>query len=369
MSKLSWLLMAAHVPAGGAGGGMVRYAIEMAHALHRRDDVDVHVVAAESAADWWAQRLGGAGVHPVKGLPAAAAGIRDLAGASPWAQQRFDVVHATKHLLPLRLRGAVAVLTVHDMLPLDRPLDFTAAKRTLLRRPYLGSIRRADLLLCVSEATRNRMLSYLPEVASRSHVIHLATASALLDAEAEPVSDLHPGEFVLAVGDNSPRKNLSTLLDGWAQMSRRRSRAQLVLTGPPGWGVEGADTSRATGVTHLGHVGDGQLRWCYENAAAVAIPSKLEGFGLPAAEAVAFGTPLITSEDTALAEAAQETAVIADSTCPDCWAAAMTAALSRRDGGFGRDPNPGRDWDTVAAETVQAVRGELLTGAIGSARG
>ena len=369
MQRLSGLVMAAHVPPGGAGGGMVRYVVEIVRALDRRDDIDVHVVSSEAAAPWWAQTLGPARVHAVRALPAAAAGIRDLVSAGPPGTHHFDVVHGTKHLLPLRRQGTVSILTVYDMLPLDRPLDFTATKRALLRRPYLDSIRRADVLLCISEATQDRMLSYVPEVAARSEVVRLGTASALLDVAAEPVSELEPGSFVLAVGDNSPRKNLATLLAGWDQMSRRGAAARLVLTGPPGWGVEGADLAGAAGVTHLGHVSNGQLRWCYENAAAVAIPSMLEGYGLPAAEAVAFGTPLITSEDKALAEAAENTAMIADSACPDCWAAAMSAALSCPNGRRVPASKPSRGWDTVAEETVRAVRAQLLAPDSGGTHG
>ncbi len=75
---------------------------------------------------------------------------------------RYDVVQGVKHLLPRGLGRTHGVLTVHDMLLVDRPQDFGTAKRTLLQLPYGGSIRGADTLVCVSEATRARLTAFDP---------------------------------------------------------------------------------------------------------------------------------------------------------------------------------------------------------------
>lgn len=363
MAPLSWLVMAAHVPSGGAGGGMVRYVVELVRALNRRPDVYVHVIASRAAAPWWRDDFGISRVHPVPGGPVVLAGVRDLLGMGVPNRGRVDVVHGTKHMLPVLRRSRLGVLTVHDMLPLDRPGDFGRGKRLLLRHPYLASLRRADLLLCVSGATRRRLASYLPEVANRSQVVRLGPAEALLETQPEPVPHLANGRFVVAVGDNSPRKNLRTLLAGWPRVRTRFPDVVLALVGPRGWGVEGssAETRSRDGVVSLGHLPDTQLRWCYENAAAVAMPSTLEGFGLPAAEARAFGAPLVISEDAALAEAADGDGHVADSADPESWARALTKVLSSTTT-VQSMPATGarfRSWDDIAAETVAAVRNRL----------
>lgn len=367
MTPLTWLVMGAHVPSGGAGGGMVRYVVELVRAMRRRTDLQLHVVASHAAASWWREDMGIQHVHAVPSGPVTVSGVRDLLGLGMPSQPRFDVVHGTKHMLPMPRRAQLRVLTVHDMLPLDRPGDFRRSKRLLLRHPYLTSIRRADLLLCVSEATRRRMASYLPEVVNRARVVQLGPADALLAARPHAVPGLLPGHFVLAVGDNSPRKNLRTLLAGWARVRGRFPAAKLVLVGPPGWGVEGESGSGHVDdrVVRMGHLPDRQLRWCYENAAAVAMPSVLEGFGLPAAEARAFGTPLIISEDSALVEVAQGHGLIADSADPATWAKALAKVLAATCGAEESAPDgeagewPDRDWDAIAAETVAAARDRL----------
>jgi glycosyltransferase involved in cell wall biosynthesis len=357
MTPLQWLVMAHHVPAGGAGGGMVRYVNELVTALHRRDDVAVHVACTQDAADWWAELLGADAVHPSTSMPTTAAAIRDMAG---WGiPGGFDVLHGAKHLLPKPRLARVHLLTVHDMLPLDRPRDFPPAKRLFLRRPYLDSLRRADLLLSVSEATRNRLVSYLPEVADRVQVVPLAPSDAVLCANPEPIPDVEPGRFVLTVGDHSPRKNQAMLLAGWRRLQDIDRAGKLVWVGPPGWGVDPVDTDTPN-VIRLGHISDELLSWGYRNAAAVAVPSLLEGFGLPAAEARGMGTPLITSEDEALAEAAGHDAAVADSTDPTEWAAAMAAALHRPALAAQPGAAPVRSWDDVAAEGVTAVRNLLV---------
>ena len=359
MTKLTWLLMAAHVPADGAGGGMVRYVVELASALHRRDDVEVHVTASPSASQWWRTRLGDSRVHEVADLPQPAASLRDLGRSGLPRDLAVDVIHGAKHLLPLRRSSALRVLTVHDMLPLDRPRDFGRAKRLFLRRPYLHALRSADVLLCVSAATRSRLLSYVPQAIDRAEVVPLAAARSLLDAEPRPVPELHAGRFILTVGDNSPRKNQAMLAAAWQRIAPLVPDAKLAVAGPAGWGVSDGE-AHAAGLVRLGHLTDQQLAWCYRHAAAVAAPSLLEGFGLTAAEALALGAPLITSDDAALAEASGRTAMVVSSSDMYQWARVMLSALLTTEGtGDGQKP-PARTWEDVAADTVRAARERLL---------
>lgn len=369
-SQLRWLLMASHVAAGGAGGGIVRYTVELARSLNRDPGIELHVLCEAEAAEWWTAELGSTDrVHPLPGLPTPALSFLERRG---WVlpDLRFDVVQGAKHLIP-PATGALRLLTVHDMLPLDRPLDFGLAKRTLLRAPYLHSIEEADLLACVSNATRARVLAYIPSASDHAEVVQLATSRALLNASSTPVKVLDGQRFALVVGDQSPRKNLPLVIGAWASVIDRVPEAKLAVVGPSGWGTtslgDQVSTLEARGALHLlGHVDDDELRWCYENAAVAAMPSLLEGFGLPAVEARAFGTPLITSEDPALCEAADGYGTVVPTTRQDMWVDSLTAAVSSGARSSPTVPAVARTWDDVANETVAIVRTALNRPASGT---
>jgi glycosyltransferase involved in cell wall biosynthesis len=355
-----WLLMAGHVPPDLRGGGIVRYTVELARALQRRDDVDLHLLTSAEAAGPLAE-LAGSDERIVR-LPARVpdplvpAFERSLLGRT--LASRFDIVQGAKHLLPRRV-AARTVLTVHDMLLFDRSADFPLPKRTLLRRPYAGSLRQADTLLCVSAATRARLTEWAPELAARTAVVPLATSPLLLRSEATPVDGLVGRTFGLVVGDSAPRKNLAVAVSAWARVVEQRPDAVLALVGPPDWraGAYGPDHAAlvASGhVVQLTGVDDGTLRWCYEHAAVVLAPSLAEGFGLPAVEALDLGAPLVTSLDPALVEVSGGDADHLRADDVPAWADAAIRQLNapRRT----RDRQI-RTWDDVAAETVAAVNG------------
>lgn len=355
-----WLLMAGHVPPDGRGGGIVRYTVELARALHRRDDVDLHLVTAQAAAGPLAELTGSP--DRIVALPAVPDPLLPLYERYVLGRtvgRRFDVVQGTKHLLP---RGVAArtALTVHDMLLYDRPSDFPAAKRHLLRRPYAASIRQADALVCVSAATLARLTHWEPRSAGRGAVVPLATGTRLLEAVSVPVDSVAGRPFALVVGDPSPRKNLAVVVSAWERVVRQHPDAVLVLVGPPAWGATSygphfQQLVDAGNVVQLVGVDDGILRWCYENAAVVLAPSLAEGFGLPAVEALDLGAPLVTSLDPALVEVSGDAAAHLPFDDVAAWAeAALTHLGSAAVPRARRRP---RSWDDVAAETLEVVTG------------
>ena len=126
------------------------------------------------------------------------------------------------------------MLTVHDMILLDRSSDFGLAKRTLLQRPYRASLREADVPVCVSAATRARLGAWEPAAARRAVVTPLASSPTLLGAVATPVPELAAAvaagrPFALVVGDPSARKNVPLVVAAWAQVVRERPDAVLAL--------------------------------------------------------------------------------------------------------------------------------------------
>ncbi|WP_432572791.1 glycosyltransferase [Kineococcus sp. SYSU DK005] len=364
--------MASHVPPSGSLGGIVRYTVELARALERRDDVELHLLTSREAAGPLADLLGCHGrIVTVPNAPGALvpAVERYLMGRR---LRGFDVVQGTKHLLPRNV-AARSVLTVHDMLLFDRPQDFPGPKRHLLRRPYAASLRQADVLVCVSAATQRRVVEWSPRLAGRTAVVPLATSPALLKAPSVPVEAVVGRPFALVVGDSQPRKNVATAVSAWHEVAKHRPDAVLVLVGPPAWGEESYGPHYAylvdTGnVVQLTSVGDGVLRWCYENTALVLAPSLAEGFGLPAVEALDLGAPLVTSLDPALVEASGLGVEHLPAEDTAAWASLALRHLGERreDDSKGRRPTERtrRTWDDVAAETVDHVMSQDRTGVV-----
>jgi glycosyltransferase involved in cell wall biosynthesis len=272
----------------------------------------------------------------------------------------WDVVQGAKHLLPHHAGSATRLLTVHDLNPLDRPGDFGRLKRVGLRRPYLDSIADADVLVCVSAATRARLDAWAPGSADRATVVHLAASPALLAAVPQEVPELAGRRFVLVVGDSSPRKNLALAFRLWPAVAEARPGTALAVVGPPSWGpseLGAAAPLLARGqVELLGHRSDAELAWLYRSAAALLCPSRLEGFGLPVVEGALFGVPVLVSDDPAMAEAGGSGTVRLWADDVAAWQRAVLAALDGTPRRAATGPAP-RTWDDVAAETVKAVRG------------
>ncbi len=362
--SLRYLLMAGHVPPGGDGGGIVRYTVELATALAERTDVELHLGVNAAAADWFRDAFPGAWVHPVQKRTGALGVVDEQVGPlAPLARKvagPVDVVHGVKHISPLFTGHARSVLTVHDMLVVDRPRDYSFSKRLLLRVPYAFSLSRADLLVCVSAATRHRLLSYYPELESRTVVVPLAASPRMAGSAGEPVAELAGRTFALVVGDGLPRKNLAFLGGVWRRVVRRRPDFVLGVVGTDGaalrelsddWRELLADGSAVV----LSRISDDALAWCYRHTAVALCPSYLEGFGLPAAEAAAAGAPLVVSEDPALSAAAPASATRVASWDVQSWVDAVEATVDRAV--HVRPPSGTvRRWVDVADETVDAIR-------------
>ena len=331
--RTRWLVLATHVPSDGTGGGMARQTVELIRALHARPDLDVSVRCRRDAVGFFVDDVGltpdrvvvGRGGVLRRSLVEWLGRPRLADGSTP------DVVVGTKHLVP-RWSRARSVLVVHDVLPLDRPGDFRWAKRRLLPVPYFDSIRRADVVACVSEATAKRLRTYTGRH-RRVIVAPNALSTSLSTATPEPIDALEGGRFALVVGDPSLRKNLPFVFDVWERVQHADPSLLLVRVGPPGWGVDEPSAARdrllaSDGLLELGHVSDGTLRWLYEHAAMTLCPSLLEGFGLPVLEAMAFSSPVLLSPDPAQVEVAAGHGTVVPLEV-DAWVDAVRATAAR----------------------------------------
>lgn len=215
--------------------------------------------------------------------------------------------------------GVPYVLTLHDLTWIERPGDFTRYERAWHALGRLErQARRAAAVVCVSEATRAAALRLWPRLdPARVRVVHPGVEDVADAAGAAPPPGL-PERFVLHVGALEPRKDPLLLADAFADARARGLDADLVFAG------EGrmADELRGRdGVHVLGRVGATSA--LYERALALAMPTRLEGFGLPPLEAALHGTPSVVSDLPVFAETLGDAALRAPVGDAHAWAEAL----------------------------------------------
>ncbi|MGI9601464.1 MAG: glycosyltransferase family 4 protein [Acidimicrobiales bacterium] len=341
-------------------GGTATSALELARALVDRDDVDLIGVAAAH------RNPPPAAFRPtvaVEHLRVPRRMLYELWHRTSWpavtrATGPVDVVHGTGGATPPR--GATPlVVTVHDLAVLHHPDFFTTNGRLFLRAAIDTARRRADVVVCPSQAVVDDCVAngFDPDRTVRvAHGVDVVPVSA---ADADEVRRRYglDDRFVLFVGTQEPRKNLSTLL---AAMEQLEESVPLVLAGPEGWGAT-TQWPAAVDVRAVGFVPAGDLRALYRAATVFCYPSLLEGFGLPVLEAMARSTPVVTSRGTATEELVGDGGVLVDPKRADDVAAGLQRVLAHPDpvaqwGEAGAAIAATYTWARAAEQTVGAYR-------------
>jgi glycosyltransferase involved in cell wall biosynthesis len=264
-----------------------------------------------------------------------------------------DVVHATTLIVPPR--SAPLVVTVHDLAFLHEPEHATRRGLRFFRRGLELVRRDADVVLCSSTATLEDCAA-AGIARDRLRLVPLGVhVEPALPEQVEEVRLRHGLDrpFVLFVGTLEPRKNLRRLIRAFDQLD---PRYDLVLAGPTGWGEDVAPPSSRT--IALGFVKEPELRALYAGADVFVFPSLREGFGLPVLEAMAQGTPVVTSKATSTEEVAGGAAVLVDPHDVDDIARGIAEALDRRDelAAAGHLRAKEMTWAANAAATLAAYR-------------
>ncbi len=249
-----------------------------------------------------------------------------------------DLFHSPDFVLPPLLKAA-SVVTIHDLSFMRLPHCSPPALLDYLMRSVPRSARRADAILADSESTRRDVVELLGIDAERVHVVYAGVDTRFTQQSPDAVHEAKArygivGPYVLAVGTLQPRKNYPRLLEGFAAMRRKSGLPhKLVIVGGRGWLYDEIDAAvarleLAEDVVMPGFVRDEDLPSLYTGADLLAFPSLYEGFGLPALEAMACGTPVVASTAPALPEVCGEAALLVDPTDVPSLADAVEQVLT-----------------------------------------
>lgn len=351
-STLRVALDVSAVPERPVGAG--HYILQLARQLAVRADVDLVLCSRADDRDRWSPL-----VAPGD-LLASAPGPRPLRLA--WEQLRLgsllassgaDVHHGPHYTMPRR-SPVPSVVTVHDLSFFDAPEWHERSKVVLFRRAIERAARDAAVVVCPSRVTADGLETWCrveAEVVVAPHGVDAerfcpdepsrgADAALLAEVDHRLTSDR---PLLVFVGTLEPRKDVPTLVRAFSAVAGRHPDALLVLAGGRGWGADAVDAAvTASGlgprVVRTGYVDDTVIPALLRSATAVVYPSLYEGFGLPALEALACGTPLVTTSGTAMEEVAGTSALLV----PTGDAAALADVLD--------DVVGGRQDDRVVSE-------------------
>jgi len=223
-------------------------------------------------------------------------------------RSKIELFHAPHYVVPFT--SVPFVVTIHDLIHLRHPNPLA---RMYARQMIGRAVRRSRRVLTVSETVKREIVTTFG--CADDHVVVTPNG---VGAPFTPEGNAAEGRYFLYVGNDKPHKNVDLLVEAFARITD----ASLVLTGAPFERFRERDR-----IILSGFVSDEELAALYRGAIALVMPSREEGFGLPALEAMACGTAVITSNASALVEITGDAALHADASI-DALADAMTRVAS-----------------------------------------
>jgi glycosyltransferase involved in cell wall biosynthesis len=262
--------------------------------------------------------------------------------AFPWLCRRWraDVAHVPYWGSPLR-PATPTVVTIHDLIPLLLPAYRGGLLVRLYTRLVAASARRATMVVTDSMASKHDIEDHLGLPAERVHCVYLAAGEHLTprpspDDEAIRRHYDLPHRYVLYLAGHDVRKNVAALVEAFATVARADDDVTLVVGGKlprhsrlPFYNPRSLVSALGLGdvVRYIGWVGELHKPAIYRGAACAVFPSRYEGFGLPVLEALACGTPVVTSNTSSLPELVGDAGFVVDPDDTQALAGAILACL------------------------------------------
>lgn len=292
------------------------------------------------------------------------------------ARHRLDLLFCPVNIRPV-ISTCPTVITIHDLIFLRYPRAFHPLKRLYLTAFTGWSARHARQVIAVSEATRRDIIELLKVRPKKVSTVHNGVGTQFRplppgEQAAFRAEKGITGRIIIHVGTLEPRKNITTLLKAFAAITNDPDLADvtLVIGGSKGWYYDeifataerlGLGSWESGGrVLWLGRVPDSELPLWYNVASVCAYPSLYEGFGLPALEAMACGTPVVASNRSALPEVVGKAGLLVEPEDTNAWADSLRALL--------RDPDKAEvlsraslqqaskfGWERTAQQTAEVL--------------
>ncbi|MBI4022616.1 glycosyltransferase family 4 protein [Candidatus Berkelbacteria bacterium] len=280
-----------------------------------------------------------------------------------------NVIHQPAFSAPLRVKIPV-VVTIHDLIAMHFGADIPLGSRMYFGRWMPFSYRFASHIISVSEHTKQDIIELLGIPEEKITVIYEAA-----DEIFRPVRDkdrlaavrqkYQTGErFILHVGTINPRKNLEFLVRVFGEARKKVGPSwKLVITGKKGWYYEGLfgavqELGLANAVVFTGYIDEEDKPYLYSAASLFAFPSLYEGAGLPPLEAMACGTPVVSSNTSSLPEMVGNGGILLPPDDTAGWVHALArlmtdASLRREAAAKGRKQAKKFSWERTARETIR----------------
>lgn len=284
----------------------------------------------QSAAGFWATQFGLRMVQLVNSTRLRENPVLNL------LLSRADLFHCSQHTVSSP-RHTKVTATLFDLSCWITPQHHRPDNIAATRRYGETILKAADGLIAISENTRRDAMEILEIPGERIRVIYPGVPEAYFEVGPEAAERARAkfglsAPYLLFVGCIEPRKNVGAILEAYGRLPQPvRQEVRLVLAGMFGWDCEEVQRvlSRQNGtVLHLGYVPEPDLPGLMQGSAAVLYPSFYEGFGLPVAQAMAVGAPVITSNRSCLPEVVGDAGLCIDPDSVDELSAAMQRILA-----------------------------------------
>jgi glycosyltransferase involved in cell wall biosynthesis len=365
------LLDVSAVPTRPAGAGV--YIANLARGLAARGEVDLHLLTrGDDAARWHDLAPSATVVAEAPNARPARLAWEQVRGARLAERLGVDLWHGPHYTLPMHL-PVPAVVSVMDLTFFEHPEWHERTKVLFFRRAIPAALRRARCAVAISRFTADRLAAVigpeLPVVVAPLGVDHDRFRPGEVgdpdDLELLRRLGIRPPYLAFA-GTLEPRKDVPALINAFARLAPKHPELRLVLAGRDGWGTaavrEAAAESRVTTrIFRPGWLPAAALPALFRQAEAVAYPSLEEGFGLPALEALACGTPLVTTTGSAMAEVVGDAALLVPPASPSALTDALArvlddAALARRLRAAGPEQAAPFTWSSCVDAHLDAYR-------------
>jgi glycosyltransferase involved in cell wall biosynthesis len=285
-------------------------------------------------------------------------------------KERVDLLHALAFVAPL-LSPCPSVVTIYDLSFLIYPDSFKRSKRFYLDLFTRLSARKARRIIAISDSTKRDVVRLLGVSPDKVGVVYCGIGEAFRPLDEDQVAAFRskrglPERFILFVGTIEPRKNVTRLIEAFADLRFAICDLRLVIGGAKGWFYEDVfarveELGLEGEVMFPGYIPVSELPLWYNAAELFVYPSLYEGFGLPPLEAMACGTPVVTANTSSLPEVVGEAGLTVDPLDVEGLAEAMRRVLGdealrqeMRERGLQRAK--GFSWTKTALETVQVYR-------------